>query len=83
MGYRAFLEPIGFRIDLIQPLGGPIRQFFNSRIKNVERNFGPLAALPLFIFAVPLLAFDSNRQEHACPYCYYVRARSDNDSMRI
>lgn len=72
--YCALLEPIGFQIETIDPLGGPVRQFFNRRIKEVQARFGPAAGMPLFMLALPALAFESRRREQACPFAYYVRA---------
>jgi SAM-dependent methyltransferase len=72
-GYRALLEPIGFHVDGIAGLGGPIRQFFDDRIKRTQERFGALAGVPIFAFALPLIRLDA--PPHKRPFCLYVRAR--------
>jgi len=72
--YSKLLEPIGFSIAETAPLGGPVRQFFNSRIKHVQQTSGPIAGIPLFLLSLPALAFESKKREAACPFCYYVKA---------
>lgn len=72
--YRALLEPIGFEIVETEGLGGAVRQFFNSRIKNVQRRYGALAGFPLFIIALLILPFESRRSEQEMPFSIYVRA---------
>jgi 2-polyprenyl-3-methyl-5-hydroxy-6-metoxy-1,4-benzoquinol methylase len=68
--WRDLLEPIGFRIAAVEPLGGPVRQFFNRRIKEAQRRFGPAAGLPLFLLALPFLPLESRARERACPFAY-------------
>lgn len=72
--YRALLEPIGFRIEIVEPLGGPVRQFFNRLIKEAQGRWGPAAGIPLFVVALPFLMFESRRRERARPFAYYVKA---------
>jgi SAM-dependent methyltransferase len=73
-GYRDLLEPIGFRIAAVEPLGGPVRQLFNRWIKETQAKLGPAAGLPLFLLALPCLALESRARERACPFAYYVKA---------
>lgn len=70
--YEALLEPLGFRIEEVSGLGGPVRQAFNRRIKTVQARFGPAAGLPLFIAALPFLPLDP--REPRVPFSLYARA---------
>jgi SAM-dependent methyltransferase len=71
--YRRLFEPIGFSLEEVSGLGGPVRQAFNSRIKAIQTRFGPIAGLPLFLAALPLLRLDPRSPR--VPFCLYVRAR--------
>jgi hypothetical protein len=71
--YRALLEPIGFRVEEVSGLGGPIRQAFNARIKAVQARFGAAAGLPLFVAALPWLPLDPEAPR--VPFSLYARAR--------
>ena len=75
--FRALLEPIGFKVEEVSGLGGPIRQAFNSRIKATQERFGAAAGLPLFLAALPFLWLDP--LEPAVPFSLYVRARKAAD----
>jgi SAM-dependent methyltransferase len=71
--YRALLEPIGFRLAEVHGLGGPVRQAFNRRIKEVQHRFGAAAGLPLFLLSLPFLWMDwvaGNKM----PFSIYVKA---------
>jgi len=72
--YRTLLEPIGFQLVEAVGLGGPVRQFFNWRIKEVQSRFGVIAGFPLFLSALPLLVFESRRHESERPFSLYVKA---------
>lgn len=72
--FRALLEPIGFRIEFWGALGGPIRQGFNRRIKELQARRGAAAGLPLFLLALPCLVFENKRAERERPFSIYVRA---------
>jgi len=72
--YRALLEPIGFAIVEFAGLGGAVRQFFNSRIKDVQRRYGAPAGLPLFLAALLVLPFELRRSEREMPFSIYVQA---------
>lgn len=71
--YRALLEPLGFRIAATAGLGGPVRQAFNRRIKEVQAKFGAAAGVPLFFLALPFLWIDG-LIGLTVPYSIYVRA---------
>ena len=76
--YQALLEPLGFRVEEVSGLGGPVRQAFNRRIKSIQERLGAAAGLPLFLLALPLLWLDSPSPR--MPFSLYVRARKP-DSM--
>jgi len=71
--FRALLEPIGFHIEEVSGLGGPVRQAFNWRIKEVQRRYGAVCGLPLFCMAIPFLSFDPKSPR--IPFSLYVKAR--------
>ena len=70
--YRALLEPIGFRIDRVIGLGGPVRQWCNKRITGAQ----VVAGLPLGVLAFFLLWPFSwlDAAQPKVPYSLYVRA---------
>ncbi len=68
--YRQLFEPIGFRVEKSEGLGGPIRQAFNSRIKSMQERFGAVAGLPLFFLSLPFLPFDPKNPK--TPFSLYV-----------
>ncbi len=71
--FGALLEPVGFRIEEVSGLGGPVRQAFNHRIKSVQERFGAAAGLPLFFLSLPFLTLDA--REPRTPFSLYARAR--------
>ena len=72
--YRRLLEPIGFEIDCVKGLGGPVRQAFNRRIKDMQARFGTAAGAPLFLLCLPCLRFENKKEEQRMPFSIYVRA---------
>jgi len=78
-GYRQLLEPVGFCIERSFGLGGPIRQFFNSRITRLQ-HYGKLAAVPLYFVGILLSLFDCRNS--AIPYSIYVKARKPLVSIK-
>lgn len=76
--YRALLEPIGFVVEEVAGLGGPIRQAFNRRIKETQERFGPVAGVPLFVLALPFLWLDPKNP--SVPFSLYVRVRKPTSS---
>jgi SAM-dependent methyltransferase len=73
--WRALLEPIGFRIEESEGLGGPVRQAFNRRIKETQERLGAWAGVPLFAAALPGLWLESREREREMPFSIYVKAR--------
>lgn len=71
--YRSILEPIGFQISKTAGLGGPVRQAFNRRIKNVQARFGAAAGVPLFFLSLPFLWLDGVAPNRT-PFSLYVAA---------
>ncbi len=71
--FRMLLEPIGFNVENISGLGGPIRQFFDDKIKTTQEKLGPICGVPIFAIAMPFLVID--RFITGTPFCLYVRAR--------
>lgn len=71
--YRQLLQPIGFHVEEVSGLGGPVRQAFNRRIKAVQERFGAAAGLPLFLASLPFLPFDPPDPD--VPFSLYARAR--------
>ncbi len=78
--YRELLEPLGFRIDMVKGLGGPIRQFFNSRMIALQRTGHHMAAGFLFAMGVWMAHFDPD--EPKMPYSLYVYAVKAGDADR-
>ncbi len=72
--FKSLLEPIGFRIEVSDGLGGPVRQAVNRRIKEAQKKYGVAAGMPLFALAPPLLLFDSRTRERELPFSIYVKA---------
>jgi SAM-dependent methyltransferase len=70
--YRALLEPIGFRIDRVMGLGGPVRQWCNKRITAAQEIAGLPLGLVVFFVLCPLSWLDVAQPK--VPYSLYVRA---------
>ncbi len=71
--YRALFEPIGFNVEEVSGLGGPVRQAFNRWIRATQEHLGAAAGLPLFFVAVPFLWLDLASPR--VPFSLYARAR--------
>lgn len=71
-GFRSLLEPIGFQLSEPIGLGGPIREFCNERITNIQLNGGLLLGVPLFLALAPLALLDGPTPQ--VPFSIYVRA---------
>jgi SAM-dependent methyltransferase len=70
--YRTLLEPIGFRIDRVIGLGGPLRQWCNKRITEAQEVAGLPLGLVAFLLLCPLSWLDNAKPK--VPYSLYVRA---------
>ncbi|GAB4342108.1 MAG: hypothetical protein Kow0089_16930 [Desulfobulbaceae bacterium] len=73
-GYRNLLEPLGFKIVKSAGLGGPIRQAFNWRIKEIQAKYGTITGLPLFVIFFLLLPLERRWSESNSPFSIYVKA---------
>ncbi|MEX2670951.1 MAG: class I SAM-dependent methyltransferase [Phycisphaeraceae bacterium] len=71
--YRKLLEPLGFEIEEIRGLGGPVRQTINKRITNAQR-FGFLAGAAVYAATRPMHNMDGTA-EPKLGYSLYVRAK--------
>jgi SAM-dependent methyltransferase len=70
--YRALLEPIGFRVDGVMGLGGPVRQWCNKQITRAQLVAGLPLGLAAFFFLWPVSFLDARKPK--IPYSLYVRA---------
>ena len=70
--YRALLEPMGFRIDRVMGLGGPVRQWCNKRITQAQLVAGFPLGLAVFFLLSPFSWLDADQPN--VPYSLYVRA---------
>ena len=57
--YRALLEPIGFRIDRVIGLGGPLRQWCNKQITAAQEVAGLPLGLVVFFLLCPFSWLDA------------------------
>lgn len=79
--YHALFEALGFTVEEVVGLGGPVRQAFNRRIKETQETLGPAAGLPLFFLALPFLWLDPDTPR--VPFSLYARARKPFDGCGI
>lgn len=80
LSYRKLLEPLGFELEKVVGLGGPIRQAFNRRIKETQARFGAGAGLPLFFLSLVALLFERHDVNPAVPFSIYIKARKPLES---
>lgn len=73
--YRGLLEPLGFEVEQIMGLGGPIRQAFNRWIKEIQSRYGVGAGLPLFLLALLILPFERRDVNPSMPFSIYAKVR--------
>ncbi len=77
--YRALLEPIGFKIDTVEAVGGPALVTLQESVQmRVRKWLGEPGALMVSILAIPFIWFDKKRIE--VPFSIYVRAVKESDS---
>jgi SAM-dependent methyltransferase len=71
--FRALLEPIGFRIDLVEGVGGPLLVLLQEKVQAPLRHrFGEGAAAAVALMAAPFVACDN--RSPPVPFSVYVRA---------
>lgn len=72
--YRQLLEPIGFRIDRVEGVGGPILVALQENWQApLRRWFGEAGAAVVAALAMPFVRFDPARPR--VPFSVYVRAQ--------
>lgn len=73
--FRDLLEPIGFRIDRVEGVGGPFVVFLQEEVQApLRRVFGEPAAALVAAIAAPFVALD--KASPPVPFSIYVRAVS-------
>jgi SAM-dependent methyltransferase len=79
--FRALLEPIGFRIDRTEGVGGPLLVALQEKVQAPARRLlGEPGAAVVAALAAPCVAFDTTSP--AMPFSIYVRAARDDDAAR-
>jgi SAM-dependent methyltransferase len=71
--FRDLLEPLGFRIDQVEGVGGPLLVFLQEKIQApLRRVFGEPAAAVVAAIAAPFVVMD--KPSPPVPFSIYVRA---------
>lgn len=71
--YRALLEPIGFTIDRVEDVGGPILVALQEKVQmRVRKWLGEPGALLVAMIAIPFIWFE--KRQIKVPFSIYVRA---------
>lgn len=71
--FRNLLEPIGFRIDRVEGVGGPLIVFLQENVQApLRRTFGEPAAALVAAVAAPFVALDT--PSPLVPFSIYVRS---------
>ena len=71
--YRQLLEPLGFRIDRFEGIGGPVLVFLQENLQvPIRRWFGEAGAAAVAAVAIPFVRFDGSSPR--VPFSIYVRA---------
>lgn len=70
--YRSLLEPIGFKVETVLQLGGPVRQWCNQVRRLAEHTLGRAAAVGVFVMLYPLVYFEPRFPQTG--FSVYVRA---------
>jgi SAM-dependent methyltransferase len=77
LSYRKLLEPLGFRVDRTEGIGGAFLVFLQEKLQAPLRHlFGEPGAAAATILAAPFVALDS--RSPAVPFSIYVRAVRDD-----
>jgi len=79
--FRSLLEPIGYRIDRVEGVGGPLVVFLQEKVQTpLRRAFGEPAAAVVAAVAAPFVAWD--QPSPTVPFSVYVRAVRGDGSER-
>lgn len=71
--YRQLLEPLGYEIDRIEGIGGPLLVFLQETVQTTVRGWiGEAGAAAIAIFAAPFVRFDGAKPR--VPFSLYLRA---------
>lgn len=70
--YRRLLEPAGFKVVATMGLGSPLLAGIDKPLRRIRNRFGDAAALPFFLFTLPLQALDP--PDPRVPFSLYVQA---------
>jgi SAM-dependent methyltransferase len=71
--YRELLEPLGFRIERFEGIGGPLLVSLQENIQApVRRWLGEVGAAVVALIGIPFVWFDGRRPK--VPFSIYVRA---------
>jgi len=73
--YRKLFEPFGFEVEKVMGLGGPMRQGFNRRIKEIQSRLGVVTGLPLFLLALMVLPLERRDVNPPVPFSIYAMVR--------
>jgi SAM-dependent methyltransferase len=77
--YRDLLEPIGFRLERFEGVGGSALVFVQERLQAAARRwFGEAGAFAVALLAAPLSRFDPKQPK--APFSIYVRAIKPQDA---
>ncbi|HEX4410980.1 MAG TPA: class I SAM-dependent methyltransferase [Xanthobacteraceae bacterium] len=80
--FLALLEPLGFRVDRSEGVGGSLIVFAQEKVQTpLRRLFGEPGAATVAVLAAPFIALDAAAP--AMPFSIYVRAVRDSPSTRI
>jgi SAM-dependent methyltransferase len=75
--YRQLLEPLGYRIDRFEGIGGPMLVFLQENLQTpIRRWLGDAGAAIVAAIAIPFVRFD--RTCPKTPFSLYVRAVRDD-----
>lgn len=70
--YRALLEPLGFKIDLVVGIGTRAVYYADAVLRTIRNSVGDLLALPLFPLALPCVWLSGTNPK--VPFSIYARA---------
>ena len=69
---RSLLEPIGFRIEVFEGMGGTVLANFSIFLETLRKHFGDFCCLPFLVLAIPIIWLDPIKIK--VPFDLYVKA---------